>query len=357
MSSPKYRFPLLLLAILSLSAALWAGWIRLGWPWPPLRPTFPATHGPLMVAGFLGTLIILERAVALRRAWMYAGALVSGLGGLLLLAGWGSILGPLLITLGSLGLVAILIVIIRQHTAPFTLIMGLGALTYLIGNLLWLFGWPLQRVVLWWVAFLLLTIAGERLELGRIIRLPRAAQRVFQALVATLLLSLIVFLFSHIWGMRLFGLAILAMALWLLRYDISRRTIRQAGLPRFAAVCLLSGYIWLAAAGLIGVYFGGVSAGPVYDAYLHTIFVGFVIAMIFGHAPIIFPSVLGLPISFTPWFYSHLTLLHLSLVLRLAGDLIPVVSLRSWGGLLNGMAILLFLAITIWAVLTNRKKT
>jgi hypothetical protein len=307
-----------------------------------------------MVAGFLGTLITLERAVALRRPWMYAGVLASGLGGLLLLTGIGGVAGPLLLLLGSLALVAILGVIVRQHLAAYTAVMGLGAVTYFVGNLLWLIGWPLQRVVLWWAAFLILTIAGERLELGRIIRLPRKVGQAFQFMVALQLASLMVYLFSHHWGTRLFSLSILALAVWLLRYDISRKTIHQKGLPRFAAVCLLSGYIWLLAAGLIGLYFGGVSAGLVYDAFLHTIFVGFVIAMIFGHAPIIFPSVLGLPIKFTPWFYSHLGLLHLSLILRIAGDLAQLPALRSWGGLLNGIAVLLFLANTIIVVTRNK---
>jgi hypothetical protein len=46
--------------------------------------------------------------------------------------------------------------------------MGIGAVAWLAGNLLWLSGWLVAQIVLWWVAFLILTIAGERLELGRI---------------------------------------------------------------------------------------------------------------------------------------------------------------------------------------------
>jgi hypothetical protein len=47
-----------------------------------------------MVAGFLGTLIALERAVALRRRWMYLCPLVSGFGGLVMLSGIDSALVP-----------------------------------------------------------------------------------------------------------------------------------------------------------------------------------------------------------------------------------------------------------------------
>jgi hypothetical protein len=122
-------------------------------------------------------------------------------------------------------------------------------------------------------------------------------------------------------------------------------------LPRFIAACLLSGYVWLAIGGVLVLRFGALVAGPRYDAVLHAIFLGFVFAMIFGHAPIIFPAVLGSPISFRPAFYAHLSLLHFSLALRLAGDLAGWLTARQWGGLLNALVLLLFLANTVYAVL------
>jgi hypothetical protein len=83
---------------------------------------------------------------------------------------------------------------------------------------------------------------------------------------------------------------------------------------------------------------------------LHAVFLGFIFSMIFGHAPIIFPAVLGLPVQFKPVFYVHLVLLHLSLIIRLAGDLLGFGPGRLWGGLLNGVALLLFLANTAYAL-------
>jgi hypothetical protein len=75
--------------------------------------------------------------------------------------------------------------------------------------------------------------------------------------------------------------------------------------------------------------------------------------MIFGHAPIIFPAVLGKPISFRITFYGHLALLHLSLSLRVIGDLAPWSQGRLWGGLLNAAVLLLFLANTGYAALRS----
>lgn len=346
----RFRFPLMALALLALLAAAWAGLIRLGWPFPTLQPNLPAAHGPLFVCGFLGTLIGLERAVALRHRWTYSAPLLTGLGALLLIAGLPGWPGPMLITLGSLMLVGIFAVILRAHPARYTAVMALGALAWLVGNILWLAGRPLPDIVLWWAGFLVLTIAGERLELGRLLRLSRTVQAIFLLIITIFIAGMVVASFAFDPGMRLASVGMLGLAWWLLRYDIARRTIRREGVTRFIAICMLSGYVWLGVAGLVGLVYGGVPVGPIYDAVLHAVFVGFVFAMIFGHAPIIFPAVLGIPMTFLPIFYVHLGLLHLSLSMRIAGDLVGWMALRQWGGLLNVAALVLFLVHTIIAV-------
>ncbi len=348
--------PLIAMAMAALLAALWAGLLRLGWTFPLLQPTLPMNHGPLIICGFLGTVIGVERAVALGRPWTDLGPVLTGLGGLALIGGLPGLPGPLLITLGSLMLVVVFGLILQLQLAPFTVTMTLGALLWLIGNLLWMLGWPVYQIVLWWMGFLCLTIAGERLELNRVLRLSGKVQQLFQGAVAIFLVGLAVSLFRLDEGTRLAGVGLVALAGWLLRYDIARYTVRKTGLTRFMALCLLSGYIWLGIGGLLGLLYGGVTAGLLYDAILHAVFLGFVMAMIFGHAPIIFPAVLGKPMAFSPLFYSHLTLLHLSLLLRVGGDLTGWLPARQWGGLFNVVAILLFIANTVRAVWQGRNQ-
>ncbi len=342
-----YHLPLMLLAILTMIAAAWAGLIRLGWGWPALQPTLPINHGPLMVAGFFGTLISLERAVALGKRWTYLGPLMSGLGGILLAFGVNTIAGPVLLAMGSLWLVIIFAVVLKQHLTSYTVVMALGALALLVGNLLWLFGWPIYQFVLWWAGFLVLTIAGERLELSRM--MPRTQFSIIAFVLTTVLYlaGMIVMLISWDLGVRVAGVGLIGLAIWLLRYDIARRTVKQDGLTRFIAVCLLSGYVWLLGSGGLSLIYGGVVAGPIYDAMLHGIFLGFVFAMVFGHAPIIFPAVLGLDIRYRSSFYIPLVLLHLSLLLRTAGELAGLSWARLWGGLINVVAVMIYFGMIV----------
>jgi hypothetical protein len=349
----KRYLPFVALALLALLFALWARLLRLGWSLPVLSGLSQA-HGPLMVSGFLGTLIALERAVAIRQKWMFAVPLVIGLGWICLLIF--PPLGALLLTLGSLGALVILGVMVRREPKIHTITMAVGVLAWLIGNILWLTGLPIFQIVFWWMAFLILTIGGERLELSRILRPTPLQIRLFALFAAVLLAGAVLALFKLDWGARLSGLAMLSLSLWFLKNDLATRNIRHSlPLTRYIAICLFTGFIWLGIAGAFQLYFGALYAGPYYDAALHAVFVGFVISMIFGHAPIIFPAIIGVPISFFPTFYVQLILLHLSLLLRISGDLSSNQVIRQWGGLLNEVAILLFLGVTIYSLLKARK--
>lgn len=349
-STRSLRLPFLLLGGMSLLAALWAGLLRIGWRLPPLSATLAANHGPLMIGGFLGTLICLERAVGLNRPWTYAAPLAAGLGALALLLGLPMPAAPLLLLLASLLLVAIFVVIYRLHPDGASVVMSSGAVLWVVGNLLWLFGRPLAAVAPWWVGFLVVTVAGERLELSRVLMLRPGILRPFWAAVGLTVIGLALSLFNLAWGVRVAGLGLLLLGAWLLRYDIARRTIRKQGLAQFIAACLLPGYAWLMLAGGAWAVWGErFLAGPPYDAMLHMILLGFVFSMIFGHSPIILPAVLRVTMPFLPIFYAHLLLLHLSLLLRVVGDLASNQGLRAWGGLFNVLAVLLFLVNTLRA--------
>lgn len=343
---------MLALGILSLVAGICAGILRLGWSSGGLHLSLALLHGPLMVCSFLGTLISLERAVALGRWWAFSAPIFTGTGGLLLILGIGAGLGPLLITLGSIMMVAIFAAVLRIQFQPFVVVMAAGAASWTIGNVVWLFGAPIVHLVMWWLGFLVLTIAGERLELSRMLFHGEHVHRAFLIVAALLFGAIGLIGAAPDAGVRAVGILLVVLAGWLLRYDVARHTVRQQALTRFIAICLLAGYFWLIVGGGIMIFHGQVVGGPIYDAMLHAVFVGFVFSMIFGHAPIIFPSVLGVPVFYRSIFYLHLAMLHASLTARIVGDLAGWEALRRWGAIFNGAAILIFLASTIYSVIS-----
>ena len=88
-------------AMVALVVGLGAGLDRLGVPVPTLMHGFDDVHGALLVMGFVGTLIALERAVALGHAIGYLAPAVLGLGGVLLVSDVTRGLGPMTIVLGA----------------------------------------------------------------------------------------------------------------------------------------------------------------------------------------------------------------------------------------------------------------
>lgn len=341
------RLPLLMAGAVSLVAGIIAGEGRLGWPVGSAE--LALVHGPLMICGFFGTVIGLERAVALAKPWGYGAPLFTALGGVALIAGMPQA-GAVLLLAGSLVFVAMSLSVIARQREVFTLVLGLGGLCWAAGNLAWIAGGDAARSVPMWAAFLVLTIAGERLELSRF--LPPWRWRT-PTLFPPLLL-LLAGMASASWVV--FGLGLALLTLWSLMNDVVKRTIRQPGLTRYVAVCLLSGYGWALAAGLLMTSLGAGETGALYDAALHALFVGFVFAMVYGHAPVILPAVLRVAVPYRPVFYLPLAVLHASLLLRVVGDLLDLHAVRQWGGLGNAAAILLFIVTMLATVLGARKR-
>jgi hypothetical protein len=349
-----WRAPLLALAMLSMVWGVWMGLLRLGWVLPLPWPDQLILHGPLMVGGFLGTLIGLERAVGIARRWAYAAPLLTAAGSVLLVFGPPGPLGPLFITVGSAIVVAVFGVVLWRDASLFASTMTLGAAAWVVGNARWLAGAAIYRVVFWWVAFLVLTIAGERLELNRLLRPSYGTRLAFVMAIGCLIAGVGI---AGGWpenGVRLAGAGLVALSIWLGSFDIARRTVRQGGVTRFIAVCLLSGYLWLGVGGVIAMAGGASTPGAIYDAVLHATFLGFVVAMIFGHAPIVFPAILGRALPFRPRFYVHVAILHASVALRLTGDIVEdLARYRAWGGLLNAIALLVFVGNSAWSIVTS----
>jgi hypothetical protein len=351
------RAPLVALGATALFAGLWGGLLRLGLSVPGASGHLGELHGPQMTLGFLGTLISLERAVALGRSWGYAAPLAAGVGTLAAAAGAPGAFGPALLAFAAAVLLVEHALIDRLQRTAHNGVMALGALAWLAAAVLWLAGDDTVRFVPLLAGFLVLTIVGERLELSRLRGLGGARRAALLAAIALLGGGLALSVPSEDAGMRLAGVGLLAQAAWLVRYDIARRTVHGRGVTRFMAVALLAGYFWLGVAGVLWLLHGLSTGGFAYDAQLHALFLGFVMSMVFAHAPVIVPAVLRVRLPFHPRFYAHLALLHLSLALRvIGGDWAGNLRLWQWGGVAGEAAILLFLVVTATAVARSRRR-
>ncbi|MGH3166645.1 MAG: hypothetical protein ACRDN0_12235, partial [Trebonia sp.] len=167
-------------------------------------------------------------------------------------------------------------------------------------------------------------------------------------------------LFTEATRVRIAGAGLCCLAAWLARCDIARRTVHGKGITRYMAIAQLTGYAWLAVGGVLWLYIGRMSftdlgraaQGSAYDAMLYAVFLGFVISMIFAHAPVIVTVVLGRPLPFNRSFYVPLVMLHVTLLLRLVGgDAMHNKASWQWGGSLNEVALLLFVGLAASAVM------
>lgn len=346
------RLIFLLPAGIALLAGLDAGLLLLGVPAPVTTERLPQAHGMVMVLGFVGTVIALERAVALRRRIGFAAPAMLGIGGLLVTFGAPLRLGQLLFVLGTASLIGLYIPLWQRQRDDAVLVQAFGAVLATGGALLWIGGTPVARLLPWLAGFMVLTIAGERLELARVTLLASATVAQLLGLAAMITLGTVLTLLWPVVGYPVLGLALLALVWWLVVHDVARRTIRANGLPRFMAGCLLAGYLWLAVTGAIWVLAGEVTQGPAYDAVIHAAFLGFTVSMIMAHAPVILPAVLHCRLPYHPVMIAPPVLLHLSLLVRLAiGDGGGLEPARQIGGVLNVVALLLFAAITAGAAI------
>ena len=221
---------------------------------------------------------------------------------------------------------------------------------------MWINGGNVADVTGWWIAFLVLTVAAERVELSRVLSPPRSSQLIFACAVMLIIAGTVRGELSAQEAPFSAGGLLLATA-WLVRHDVALRTIRLSSQPRFSAACLLAGYFWLGVAGLLLLVTPPNSAAFSYDAAVHAVTIGFILSMIFGHAPIILPAVVGLRIQYSAAVYAPFALLHLSVLLRIAADVVDWIELRAISGPVTIIALLSYVATLMIASRRSRLKS
>ncbi|MBZ0204325.1 MAG: hypothetical protein K8I03_15025 [Ignavibacteria bacterium] len=340
--------------LISLLTGILTGWLRIGWNLHIVLPS--GEHGAIMTGSFIGTLICLERSISFPNRLALIVPLVNALSIIFFLAGM-SKTAYFFLLLGSAGLTAIYFFIYVKHKNMYLLIMMTGALCYFIGNAILLRSSFYPASVMWWVAFLLFTITGERLELSRFIMSKNALKKQLVLIALLVLFTVGIVLPFHSAGGYMIGLSLIGTSLWLLKYDMARHSLKKPGVSFYSGLLLTTGYFWLMVTGIFMAY--GSYFGLLYDASLHVFFLGFVFSMIFAHAPVILPAVLKIKIDpFGRSLYIWYFLLNFSLLLRVAG-IFPIQMppyYKETAGMLNGIAILgFFINMAVLAKIAKRR--
>ena len=345
-SAGSHRAWLMVGAGISLLAGLDGALLLLG-VWSPVTSTrLSEWHGPLMVLGFVGTVICLERAVALGHRLAYLVPAVSGLGVIVLLAPLpfdSARAGLALLTLAQLGLLTIYVPLWRRSHDDAVVIQGAGAFCAAGAAALLATGAHVSQIVGWLACYMILTICGERLELSR---LTMARNRALPTLCLAVVAALLVSVVSPAIGWRVLGVVLIGLAVWLCRHDVARGGLGRGGQAAYIGILLMVGYLWLATAGTVCTVQGPPISRSGYDAVVHSLFLGFTMGMILGHAPIILPAVLQVRLKWTTWFWLPAFLLEASLLVRIGiGDGLDRSAAVQAGGTVNVLSLLTLVAV------------
>lgn len=333
----KYLIPFLLFAVANLIFGMYSGLGRMGW-----TLTFEKGylhHGAIMVGGFLGTLIALEKIIPLKKNYLLFIPLLSGASIFFLWSG-SFVTGVTLLILASAGLIFVYAIYLKRQQDMYMWLMLFSALFLFIGDVILLSKKFYPMALPWWMAFVLFTIVSERLELSKFLPVTRMQRWILLSFSAMFVVG--VLMPFHSVGNSVSGGALILVGVWLMKFDVIRINLRKTGLTKYAGVALLTGYICLVFTGVFLIFLPSIPLA--YDATVHTFFLGFVITMIFAHGPIILPGVMGLSVKpFHPILYAPLSLLLLSLLLRVAADLnLLEIRFQLISGYLSAISILLY---------------
>lgn len=333
---------LLVFAFGNLIFGMLSGLGRMGWQMP--LPELYVHHGSIMVGGFLGSLISLEKVIPLKKPVLFLGPLLSASSIFIFLIGHVQAGITMLIVSSAVLVVVYLNYLKNQHSLYLSLALA-GALCWCTGNimLLWKHFYPMAFP--WWMGFILFTIVSERLELAKFLPVTRRNKNLLIFFLGLFFLGLL--LPFHKTGVYVAGASMALVAIWLLQNDVIGLGIKKKGLTRFMAIALLMGYCLLLFEGILLIMLENVSRS--YDVIIHTFFIGFVFSMIFAHGPVILPGVLGLSVKpYSQLLYIPLVVLVSSLIMRITSDLemIPFY-LRAFSGWITFGSIVLYFLIMV----------
>ncbi|MFW9778474.1 MAG: hypothetical protein ACFFE8_06420 [Candidatus Heimdallarchaeota archaeon] len=312
----QFRYPALFLAVLSAATGILIGVLRLGYPSIPLPPYLTVSifvaHPEIIILGFFNLVIYLERweargAIEHPGRWTSEFLIVppclSAVCFLLnLLSLWLNGQNSIFWHLGWFWtLIGLFFMIWGQSWVFRTIPQSRGSSSFLIlasfllgGMALFIIlDWTLNRFYLYLVLYLVLIVLGERLDLGNVPNI------VFRVVVGGGIVLPFLALGDLIFASPLVLQAVLGIMtlilVFLVVFDTGLTSIQSSTWIRDYQQWILRGaYSWLGfGLLLLGAYSVSFPLVGIYDSALHSITIGFILSMVIGHAPLIFPGLLG----------------------------------------------------------------
>lgn len=326
---------------------------------PPFQVLFPH-HGELMVFGFLATLIPVERYIGSRSMkipeLIHLMPFLTSLGALLKLFSWLTksvilnAIGTLVIALGALLYVYLLSSLSKLSAEKTSFkLMGAGSIALILALIMSYFTTPVGNLplALLMLSFPALTILGERVELSKFTMRGIGSE----ALVAGLL-GLLGILLSIVFGkffLLLSAILFLALTAQIMR---SERFVFSSGMKGYLSWHLAIAYAWAFAGFALAAwaYFAEKPQAN-FDPTVHALAVGFVLGMIFAHAPAILPAIINRRLDEGGLSLAPLAILTISNAMRVLGGL----SKASFAVGYSGLVALLSLLALAWMMLRSIK--
>lgn len=211
------------------------------------------------------------------------------------------------------------------------------------------------------LSFPMIFILGERVELSKFTSTKSSTRRFEAAFVASIfavasfLIALLLGSYEKETVVVSFGLVMLLVTLLVvLSAEVSNfRMLAKSLQPlqRYVSIHTRIAYAWGFAGIIFGViYFMSPFNFDLYDAFIHSLAVGFIGTMLLAHGPVILPSVTGRKLESSSISTAPLILLTFANVIRISGDVVlnvsysyPIEVVTGLSGWLVLASVLLFL--------------
>ncbi len=352
---PWYSLVLLAFGVVAALTGTLTALNRAGLPAFDQPRRLVAAHGALMVFGFLGTAIGMERGVAYRSGsardprWGFLAPLFGSLGVLSLfllglchpLPAWWQAVPGTFWALSMAALVSVYLGIWHRQNLPTLLLQMLGAATGAVSMVLWACGRDATSLAPSWMVFLVLTIIGERLELSRVSFTGRHVAPVLLCAAPVAVAGSFAVLADRRAGLAVLGAAFLVMLVLMAHDDIARHTWRRPGFTGFMGTAMLAAYFWGILGSLLWLVLPAMGPHTIWQTFALDCFdLGFVMSMVIAHAFLIIPAILRRPAPWPRAMWAPLVLLQSGLLVGLASAVLSSTDLNKTASALEVLALL-----------------